>query len=229
MKKLFYLVTILLTCHLVFGADNKLTRRERRAGWQLLFDGQTTQGWRSFGKDTFPKSGWDVRNGILTLNAGSNAGDTITDKIYGDFDLRWNWRIPRGANNGLKYFIIEDRGQAIGHEYQMIDDSIIKDPLQRTAAFYDVLPPNPDKPLKAPGKWNSSRILVQGNHVEHWLNGKKVLEYELGSERVLDAVAKSKFKNVKGFGTKIPGHILLTYHNDGVEYKNIRILDLSKK
>lgn len=229
MKKLFYLVAILLTCHLAFGADNRLTQSERKQGWELLFDGQTTKGWRSFGKQSFPKHGWEVRDGILTLIAGSDAGDIISDGVYGDFDLRWEWRIAKNANNGLKYFIIEERGQAIGHEYQMIDDGIVNDPRQSTAAFYDVLPPNPEKNLKPPGEWNSSRILVQGNHVEHWLNGKIALQYELGSERVLDAVAKSKFKKVKGFGTKIPGHILLTYHHDGAEYRNIKILDLSEK
>jgi hypothetical protein len=233
MKKLSVVLLLLLTAcqtsHRQDVANNQLTRREQKEGWKLLFDGTSTMGWRSFGKQTFPAKGWEVRDGVLHLEAGSRAGDIITDGIYGDFDLRWEWRIPKGANNGLKYFIIERRRQAIGHEYQMIDDAIVNDPRQSTAAFYDVLPPAKDKPLKTPGEWNSSRVLVQGNHVEHWLNGKKVLEYELGSERVLKAVAMSKFKSVEGFGTKIPGHILLTYHNDSVDYRNIKIRDLDAR
>ena len=167
MKKVIYLVAIFLTCHIALAANNRLSRKEKKEGWQLLFDGKTTDGWRSFGKETAPPKGWEVRDGILHLVAGSKAGDIITDGIYGDFDLRWEWRIPKGANNGVKYFIIEERKQAIGHEYQMIDDSTVTDPRQSTAAFYDVLPPDPNKNLKAPGNWNSSRVLVHGNHVEH--------------------------------------------------------------
>lgn len=209
---------------------NELTPAEKKEGWKLLFDGQTTHGWRSFKKQTFPKKGWTVENGELRLEARSGAGDIITDQTFKDFDLQWDWKIEPGGNNGLKYFITEDRNGAIGHEYQMIDDPAEKESADggkhSTASFYDVLPPAKEKPLKPPGEWNHSRVLVQGNHVEHWLNGKKVLEYELGSDQVLQAVQNSKFRSVPGFGTKIQGHILLTYHNDPVAYRNIKIREL---
>ena len=112
----------------------------------------------------------------------------------------------------------------------MIDEKNAKmSPKHRTASFYDVLPPAEERPLKPAGEWNHSRVLVRGNHVEHWLNGKKVLEYELGSEEVLKAVQDSKFRKVEGFGKPQNGHILLTYHNDPVSYRNIKIRSLAPK
>jgi hypothetical protein len=208
------------------AAQNELTREEKEAGWKLLFDGKTTKGWRSFKKSTFPEKGWIVRDGELQLEAGSKAGDIVTEQTFSDFDLSWDWKIPPAANNGVKYFITEKRDGAIGHEYQMIDDKDEKVGKHSTASFYEVLPPASELPPHPPGQWNHSRVLVRGNHVEHWLNGKKVLEYELGSPEVLAAVQKSKFKAVPGFGTKIRGHILLTYHNDPVSYRNIKIREL---
>lgn len=211
------------------AAHNELTPAEKAGGWKLLFDGKSTSSWRGFKKDSFPDKGWSVQDGELQLQAGSKAGDIVSLERFEEFDLTWEWKIPKGANNGLKYFVLEERGSAIGHEYQMIDDLDGHDsgPKHSTASFYDVLAPAADKPLKSPGEWNRSRILVQGNHVEHWLNGKKVLDYELGSDEVLAAVQKSKFKDVNGFGKRQNGHILLTYHNDPVSYRNIKIRPLN--
>lgn len=213
------------------AGNNELTAQERKEGWKLLFDGKTTKGWHSFKKSTFPEKGWVVEDGTLHLIGNSRAGDIVTDDTYSNFDLQWDWKIQPGGNNGVKYFVSDDRREALGHEYQMLDDEHGHDAgaLHSTASFYDVLPPDPNKPLNAPGQWNHSRVLVQGNHVEHWLNGKKVLEYELGSPEVLAAVQKSKFKSVPGFGTKIKGHILLTYHYDPVSYRNIKIHDLTSE
>lgn len=208
---------------------NQLTDEEKAAGWELLFDGKTLNGWRNFKKQTPPKQGWVVEEGILKKVAGVNGGDIISFKEYEQFEFTWEWRIAPRANNGIKYFITESRNSAIGHEYQMIDDSIIKIPKEQTASFYDVLPPNAYKPVKAPGEWNFSRVVVLGNHVEHWLNGAQVLEYELGSEEVKAAVAKSKFKNVAGFGTRIKGHILLTDHHDEAWFRNLKIRELPAK
>jgi hypothetical protein len=207
---------------------NELTAAEKADGWRLLFDGKTTQGWHSFKKQTFPAQGWVVEEGVLSKVAGVRGGDIITADEFVDFDFQWEWRIPPKANNGIKYFITEERNSAVGHEYQMIDDALPKLPKKEmTASFYDVLPPRDDKPLKPIGEWNHSRVLVQGNHVEHWLNGAKVLEYELGSEEVKAAVAKSKFKTVKDFGTKIKGHILLTDHGSGASFRNLKIRELA--
>jgi len=208
---------------------NQLTESEKKAGWKLLFDGRTTQGWRSFKKQTFPQQGWVVEDGWLKKVANVRPGDIISQDQFSDFELVWEWRLAPKANNGLKYFITEERTSAVGHEYQMWDD--LERPLNKssTAGFYAVLPPLDKKSRKPAGEINRSRILVLGNHVEHWLNGEKVLEYELGSEAVLAGVATSKFKKVPGFGTKIKGHILLTDHRDEAWYRNIKIRKLPSK
>ena len=212
---------------------NQLTAAEKAAGWKLLFDGASTKGWRAYKKNSFPAKGWKVEDGILKKVAGETGGDIITESKFDNFDLQWEWRIAEKGNNGIKYLVTEERSSAPGHEYQMLDDAGHPDgkvgPKRQTASFYDVLPPAADKKLNPPGEWNSSRVLIQGNHVEHWLNGAKVLEYELGSEAVLAAVQQSKFKTAKGFGTKITGHILLTDHHDECWFRNLKIRELPAK
>jgi hypothetical protein len=206
---------------------NQLSPAEKAAGWRLLFDGKTTHGWRTFKKDTFPTKGWVVEDGWLKCIAGARGGDIITSDEFTDFELEWEWRLPAKANNGVKYFITEQRQQAIGHEYQMLDDSTDDRPKEQTASFYNVLGPNPHKPVRLAPETNHSRILVQGNHVEHWLNGEKVLEYECGSDALKAAIAESKFKRVPGFGDKITGHILLTEHHDEAWFRNVKIRALT--
>jgi hypothetical protein len=203
---------------------NKLT------GWRLLFDGKSTSGWRSFEKQTFPDKAWDVENGWLHC-FGKAGGDIISDAEFNDFDLEWEWKQVPGGNSGLKYFVTESRNAPLGHEYQMIDDEHEPDAKQAkgkrvTAAFYDVLAPTSKPPTKPEGEINHSRILVRGNHVEHWLNGKKVLEYECGSEALKTALADSKFNATPAFGEKIKGHILLQNHHSEVWFRNIKIREL---
>lgn len=205
---------------------NQLSAVEKMAGWKLLFDGNSLAGWRSYRKPAAPPKGWVVENGCLKLEPNSRAGDLITIQKFRDYDLQWDWKIPAKANNGVKYLVSEERGNSPGPEYQMIDDAIEIPPIRQTASLYDILPPKKNKPLKPVGEWNHSRILVQGNHVEHWLNGAKVLEYELGSAELRAAIAQSKFKDVKDFGEKIEGHILLTEHNDEAWFRNIKIRGL---
>jgi len=211
---------------------NQLTAAETKAGWRLLFDGKTTAGWRGFKKTDFPADRWIVEGGTLAhipTGAGGSqgGGDIVTVDKFSDFDLRFDWRIAPGGNSGLKYFVTEERDGPIAHEYQVLDDARHPDakvgPHRQAGAFYDVLAPVADKPLRPVGEWNQSRVLVKGNHVEHWLNGRKVVEYELGSPELKAAIAKSKFKDVAGFGTKIPGHILLQDHGDEVAFRNIKI------
>ncbi len=212
---------------------NSLTAEEQREGFVLLFNGKNGAGWHSLRKDTFPATGWVVEDGELRKVANVRGGDLLSEKLYREFDLRWDWKIAPGGNNGVKYFVTPERG-SVGHEYQMLDDPTQAEGRNNgkhsTASFYDVLPPFPEKvaALKPAGEWNSSRILARGGHVEHWLNGQKVFEYELGSQAVKDAVAKSKFKSVPQFGESVKGHILLTDHNDGTAFRSIRILDLAK-
>jgi len=223
----------LTTARTAGAAPNQLTAAEKKAGWKLLFDGKTTRGWRGYQQTAMPTNGWKVEDGILKKIGGERGGDIITEEKFNDFDLAWEWRISPAGNNGIKYLVTEDRPSAPGHEYQMIDDT--KNPDARvgsrraTSSFYDVLPPSDDKPLKPVGKWNQSRVLIHGNHVEHWLNGKKVLQYELGSDALKAAVAKSKFKDASGFGEKIKGHILLTDHHDECWFRDIKIREFSAK
>ncbi len=216
----------------------RLTAAERDAGWKLLFDGTTTTGWRGFKKAGFPASGWSVAAGSLKHASSGGAptatsgGDIITIDTFTDFDLSFEWIVAPGGNSGVKYLVTEARGEPIAHEYQIIDDTRHPDarvgPHRATAALYDVIAAPATRILKGAGLRNEGRILVQGTHVEHWLNGAKVLEYELGSAALKAAKAKSKFKDVPGWEDKLTGHILLQDHGDEVAYQNIRIRELGR-
>ncbi len=214
---------------------NTLGAGETKAGWRLLFDGRTATGWRGFKKADFPGQGWAVRDGALVKSAtgtgdSHGGGDIVTLDRFDDFDLRFEWRIAPGGNSGVKYLVTEDRAGPIAHEYQLIDDSKHPDAKigehRQTAALYDALPAT-RKTLRPTGEFNESRILVRGRHVEHWLNGRKVLEYELESDALMAAKAKSKFKDVAGWGTKLKGHILLQDHGDEIAFRNLKILALA--
>jgi hypothetical protein len=206
---------------------NQLTPAEKTAGWKLLFDGKSLNGWRNFKQPNPPKQGWTVQDGVLLHAEKGGGGDIITDAEFSDFELTWQWRVAPGANSGLKYFVTETRNSAIGHEYQLIDDTRHPDAKlaqgkRVTASFYDVLKPSGAEP-KAVGEWNDSRVVLEGKHVEHWLNGKKVLDYELESDALRAAIGQSKFKNTSGFGTRVKGHILLQDHGDEIAFRNIKI------
>ncbi|HET7695709.1 MAG TPA: DUF1080 domain-containing protein, partial [Vicinamibacterales bacterium] len=197
--------------------------------WTPLFDGKSLAGWRGYKKENASETRWKVENGMLTLPADDGkdtrgARDIITVDTYDNFDLRWEWKAAPGANSGVKYFVLEDQPAAIGHEYQIIDDERHADakigPHRQTAALYDVFPAA-DRPIKPAGEWNVSEVRAHGNHVEHWLNGKKVLEYELNSPKLKDAIAKSKFKDIARFGTPVKGHILLQDHGNQVWYRKV--------
>jgi hypothetical protein len=228
------LVSLLAASTVVFGATaNQLTEEDKAAGWKLLFDGQTTKGWHSFKKQTFPSKGWDVQDGWLHC-VGKGGGDIISDGEFGDFELQWEWKQAVGGNSGLKYFVLETRNAALGHEYQLIDDerhadAKLAEGKRVTASFYDVFKPTAAVPTKPPGEINLSRIIVKGNHVEHWLNGKKVLEYACGNEATKAAVAASKFKTTEGFGDKVTGHLLLQDHNSEIWFRDVKIRQLPEK
>jgi Domain of Unknown Function (DUF1080) len=203
-------------------------------GWISLFDGKTLNGWRGYKRNDATTTRWVVNEGMLCLAPGGGADtrgalDIVTTSTYETFDLTWEWRVSEGGNSGLKYFVLEDMNSAIGHEYQMIDDERHPDakigPHRQTAAFYDVLPAS-NRPLKPAGQFNQSRILVSGQTVEHWLNGTRVLSYQLGSPELAAAIAKSKFKDVARFGKRQNAHILVQDHGDAVCYRNIRIKPL---
>jgi hypothetical protein len=223
------------------AADNTLTAQEKSAGWQLLFDGSTFNGWRGYRLKGVPPVGWNIdANSIHTIPSGKyvvnpdpnkQGVELITEKKFTDYELSWDWRIAPGGNNGIKYMVTEDRPEAPGPEYQMLDDTgdahrDWRGKVHRTAAFYDIAAPADDKPMKPAGEWNNSRIVVKGQHIEHWLNGKKVLSIELGSPQVKAGLQLSKFKDQPGFGDKITGHIMLTYQPHECWYRNIKLREL---
>ncbi len=206
---------------------NQLTEAEKAAGWKLLFDGQTTRGWRSFKKQSFPAQGWVVEEGWLHCLGKTGGGDIITDAEFDDFELAWEWKQAPAGNSGVKYFVTETRNAAIGHEYQLIDEEREPDARQAngkrvSGSLYDVLKPA-RVATRPPGEINQSRVVVRGNHVEHWLNGAKVLEYECGSAAMKAAVAESKFKSTPGFGEKTKGHILLQDHHSEIWFRNVKV------
>ena len=226
--RLFFVTLSFSVTGLFAGELNSLTEAEQKAGWQLLFDGKDiNKHWRNLGQKNVTGEGWSIEKGVLVKLQGKKAGNLLTRRTWTDYEFAWEWKIGTKGNNGVKYMVLEKRG-AIGHEYQMIDDKFwAKSPLSLTGVFYAVLPRTVKlaEPVRI-DKWNQSRIKVQGQKVEHFLNGEKILTYTLGSERVLAGVAKSKFKKFEGFGKKVTGHILLTDHNDRCEFRNLKIREL---
>lgn len=229
------------------AASNTLTAKEKSDGWTLLFDGKSFNGWRGLGRDHMPTGYWTIEDGTLKKIASGDVprradgqpvegGDIMTDKTYRNFDLAFDWKISPGGNSGLKYNVSEEIStsiggahSALGFEYQVIDDKgypgKLKD-TQKTGALYDLIPPDSTKQLMPVGEFNHSRIIVQGNHGEHWLNGKKVVEYELGTPLLDSLIAASKFNNVPRFGEHKDGHIVIQDHVDAAWYRNIKIREL---
>lgn len=218
---------------------NQLTIDEEKNGWKLLWDGSTTNGWRGARLDDFPAEGWVIENGeLIVLSSGgeesSAGGDIVTEDLYGNFEFQLDFKLTKGANSGIKYFVDTDLnkgpGSSIGLEYQILDDDNHPDAKlgnhegSRTmASLYDLIKVDPDKPVNPIGEWNHARILSKDNHVEHWLNGMKVLEYERKSDAYKKLVSESKYKIWPNFGEADKGHILLQDHGDRVSFKNIKI------
>lgn len=209
---------------------NTLSEAEVKDGWRLLWDGQTSEGWRSVRRDAFPEKGWVIADGVLTVlpkKEGGGGGDIITKETFSDFILKVDFMLTDGANSGIKYFFDPKVHGGTTLEYQILCDTH-KDATQgrdgnrRVAAFYDVLPAQNAKP-KPSGAWNTAMIVSRGRMVEHWLNNEKVLEFERGSEPFRAAVAKSKFNKSPNWGEQPSGHILLQDHNDRVSFRNIKI------
>lgn len=227
-------------------APNTLSAREKREGWRLLWDGKSTKGWRGAKSDTFPTRGWVVKDGVLTVLATGGAeaaagGDIVTRDRYSEFELTLEFQIAPGANSGIKYFCQPNldpitgtgakaaTGSAIGLEFQILDDDLHpdaklgRDGNRTVGSLYDLIPATASKQPSAIGEWNTARVLVRGTHVEHWLNGQKVLEYARGSEAFRAIVAQSKYKTIPGFGEWADGHILLQDHGDRVSFRSIKI------
>lgn len=224
-------------------ADNTLTAQEKEDGWELLFDGTTTNHWRGAHKENFPTGGWKVEDGMLVVEdsdgaESQNGGDIVSKDEYSNFVFQTDFKLTEGANSGIKYFVTEAYNSdksAIGLEYQLLDDERHPDAklgnngggTRTLGSLYDLKGAPTDKPAKPIGEWNTARLEVNGNQVTHYLNGTKVLEYERGSEAYNQLVQGSKYKDWDNFGMADSGHILLQDHGDRVYFKNIKVRKLA--
>lgn len=226
---------------------NSLTAKEIKTGWALLWDGATTDGWRGAKLEDFPTGKiWEIKDGVLSVHESggresAQGGDIVTRNRFARFELQLDFKIAPGANSGIKYFCQPNldpisgsgakakTGSAIGLEFQILDDAKHPDAKKgrdgnRTiSSLYDLKTADPSKAPNPIGEWNTARIVTDGVHTEHWLNGKKVLEYERGSEAFKKLVAMSKYKKIPGFGLWDDGHILLQDHGNDVDYRNIKL------
>lgn len=218
---------------------NSLSDKEKKEGWQLLFDGKSPKGWMNAKTKIFPANGWEINEGILSVNpetkSQNGGGDIVTVDKFKNFELIIDFRYKPGANSGIKYFVDteSDNGSlaSIGCEYQILDDRLHPDAKagingNRTlSGLYDLIPPK-NKHDNGPDKWNRAMIIVKGNNVQHWLNGQLTVEYERSTPAWRKLVATSKFKNSPGFGEVKEGRILLQDHGNMVSFKNIKIKEI---
>lgn len=218
---------------------NKLSIDEEKNGWKLLWDGETTNGWRGAKLEEFPSEGWKIEDGILSVLKSGGAesaagGDIVTKDLYGDFEFTVDFKLTPGANSGVKYYvdtnINKGEGSSIGLEYQILDDDIHPDAKlgnhegsRTVCSLYDLIKADVHKPINPIGEWNTAYIISKNNHVEHWLNGVKVLEYERKSDDFKKLVSESKYAKWPNFGELEKGQILLQDHGDLVSFKNIKI------
>jgi hypothetical protein len=241
---------IILTALLLIAGQSQISAQKKSAkgtvepktekGFVSLFDGKTGEGWINPKTGKFPVNGWEIKDGLLSVSpetrANGGGGDIVSVKKYKNFDLIVDFMYTPGANSGIKYFVdTESKNGAlagIGCEYQVLDDKLHPDAKagkngNRTiASLYDLIPAAKDKVDNGPNQWNRAEIIVKGNKVQHWLNGKMTVEYTRGDQAWKDLVATSKFKGSPAFGEVTEGHLLLQDHGNKVYYKNIKIKEL---
>jgi hypothetical protein len=220
---------------------NTLTELERAQGFELLWDGRTTWGWRGARETAFPKGGWEIEDGELSVletgGAESRAGgDIVSERKFSAFELKLEFRLTSGANSGIKYYVDPELnkgpGSSIGLEYQLLDDErhpdakAGRDGNRTLGSLYDLIPAGPGNPTRPIGEWNEARIVSRGRRVEHWLNGAKLLEYERGTPEFRALVARSKYVVWPAFGELPEGHLLLQDHGNRVSFRNVKLREL---
>ncbi|MBX3365599.1 MAG: DUF1080 domain-containing protein [Phycisphaeraceae bacterium] len=210
---------------------NTLTAIEAASGWQLLFDGATSTGWRGFRQPAFPTRGWVIVDGELRHTKGGGGGDIVTTDQFGDFELSLEFRVTPGANSGIIYRASEKHGAPwmTGPEYQVLDDAasnMTPDHMHSVGSVYEMCSPAADKPTKPAGEWNHARIRIYDGVLQHFLNGREVVNARLDGREWQDKIRWSKFRGYAGFGMESVGHIALQDHGDEVHYRNIKVRDL---
>lgn len=238
MKSKLLLPLIIFTlsaCTMGYGQEhNTLTEQEREEGWQLLFDGATSEGWRGYDEEDFPERGWTTDDGMLTIHAGEGGGDIITTGQYADFELKLEWRVEEAGNSGVFYHAIEQPTQPIywsAPEMQILDNENHPDATRgedgnrMAGSLYDLIPAEPQN-ANPYGEWNSARIVVKGSLVQHWQNGEKVVEYRRWTPEWYEMLRNSKFVDHPEFGDAREGYIGLQDHGDTVNFRNIKIREL---
>ncbi len=228
--------------------SNTMNKTELSGKWISLFDGKTFNGWRGIGIDSIPNGHWEVENGTIHKIASGNVptmadgqplkgGDLMTDKTFKNFELSFEWKISEGGNSGVKYNVSEEvsikngSSHALGYEYQVLDDEKHSDnlnPTHRAASLYDLIEAK-GKTLKPVGEFNTARIVFNNNHLEHWLNGVKVVETETDSPEFQELFKKSKYHKYPNFTVHKDAHIVLQDHGDDCWYRNIKIKILNNK
>jgi hypothetical protein len=228
------LMILLVLGALLFGCGAatlpSLSADERNAGWELLFDGQTFNGWRGYKMEQAPPAWKVTKNGELYFSKKGKGGDLMTVEQYGSFELQLEWKIAKGGNSGIFFWVSEDKNSSYetGPEMQVLDNAHHKDGGNtKTSAGSNYALHEPVRSVTRPiGEYNTVRLVVNGTHIEHWLNGVKIVEYEIGSPDWEARVAASKFATMPGYGRNRQGHIVLQDHGDKVWYRNIRIRPL---
>jgi hypothetical protein len=219
-------VLFALICLYVFSARPA----EAKPKWKVLFDGKSTDAWRGFRRNNFPAKCWSIEGGALKTTPGCDTvdrADLITNDKYKNFDLELEWRVAPGGNSGIIYMVSEDADETwkTGLEMQVLDDERHadgKNPKTSAGALYGLIAPE-GKILRPVGQFNKARLIVRNNHVEHWLNGRKLLEYDLESDTLKSLIAQSKFKANAKFAQNREGYIALQNHGEEVWYRKIRI------
>ncbi|MGC6427528.1 MAG: 3-keto-disaccharide hydrolase [Akkermansiaceae bacterium] len=201
--------------------------------WVSLFDGESLKGWTNGSGKAVEEGGWVAEDGVLYRK--DKGGSLFSEKEYGDFEFRFQWKISEKGNSGVKYRVTRyEKGGLLGPEFQVLDDDKHPDgkvgPNRQSASLYDILAADSEKKkLKVVGEWNTSRIVARGGHFQHFLNGQKVIEITVGSDQWKELIAKSKFKNRKGFAENPKGRLMLQDHSDPVWYRKLEVRELKPK